>query len=649
MIRHNSRTAVRAVLLSALVVVSLSAATVPLADNVTGAVTDGSLTVTNQTVAPDGTVEVEGETGNSEVTFLVQDPETGGASTHTVTGLSTSGTFTTTLNLSTDFDIEYNDGEATLMADEGATFDTAEDTTTFEIDEQSPTVDITAPTDGENISSADSDTYLIEGSATDDHSLDRVEIALQNETTGDHYDATSDSWQSSRAWIEISSVQGSASATWEYDTSGVVADGNYEVIVRVFDSAGNKRSYLLGPQTYSDDDTLQVAYTLDTTAPTVTNVNVTELNSDDTVEKGDKVNVSATVTDPTAGVDTVTVDASPLNASGTIDLVQDSGDTYAGSFVVDSPSVGDGTVTLDVTANDEFGQSNTGSDSLTLETKIDSVGTLTVHQQFLGVVDDANTSVAVTATGVEDARGNPIADGPGSGTEQATLDIGGTSFTVDVDGGEIDDTIDPTEIANSTATGDTTVEIAEAGDNSATDTVELVHEANALQEGYQIEATPMDATTVEYQYVDSALTYDPESGSWVAPETTRAGSAYYLNGVNDSARVGYTFAKSGQLNSRYLHEGYNLVGATPDLNDEDEVGVGADVGGAMSVSSSNVDVYERDETEPLSDPSGSTDASAFVKNNNAKVGPYEGYYVYVEDGEEVRVVEAADYEPAQGS
>ncbi len=640
MIRHNTRTAVQGITLSILVVVSLSAATAPFAGSATGAVATDSLTVTDDPVAPDGTITVEGTVNSTgDVTFLIQDPENDNA--ETVTKSVDSTNFTTTIDLGAlGINGELNNGTATLMADEGASFDNAEDTTTFVIDGKRPTVDIDSPTPNENRT----EFPTISGTASDENTLDRVELSIQNESDGRYYDPESDTWQDSRTWVTASGT-----TDWTYDTSGITDDGSYEVIARVYDDAGNKRSYLDGPQAYSDDDTLKVTYTVDTTAPTVSDVNVTERSGDDTVEKGDEVDVSATVTDATAGVDTVTVDSSALHTADSVTLVQSEGDTYVGSFNVTELSTGDGDVSLTVNATDAFGNSETGSDTLTLETAIDSVEKLNVHQQFLGVVEDANSSVVVTATGVTDARGNAIASGPGAATEQATLDIGGTAFTVDVDDGEIDATIDPNEIANSTTTGETTVEITEADAESATDKVTLVHEANALEAGYQIESTPMDATAVEYQYVNSALTYDPESSSWVTPEEKRAGSAYYLNGVNDSARVGYTFAETGELNSRYLDEGYNLIGATPDLNDVDEVGVNSDVGDAFDVSSSNVDIYERDETEPLSEPSGTTDASAFVKNNDAKVGPYEGYYVYVESGEEVRIVEAADYEPSQGS
>ncbi|WP_262178103.1 Ig-like domain-containing protein [Haloarcula laminariae] len=644
--RTRDPTKFEAVALSVVVVVSV----VALSGAAVGAVTDDSLTVTDAPVGPDGTITVEGTVSDAtnDVTFLIQDSENDDAVTTTKTVDSTE--FTVTIDLSTlGIDGGLSDGTATLMADEGSTFESAEDTTTFEVDGQAPTVDIESPTDGENVSSESENPYLINGTASDDHSLDRVELYVQNESDGQYYNATSGNWESDRAWVTASST--SEWSKWSYDTSDIAEDGSYDVGVRVFDDAGNSRSYTDGPKAPTDTDTLQVDYTLDTTAPSVQGVTVTEQNSDDTVAVGDTVNVTADVTDATAGVDTVTVDASPLGGDSSMTLTQDAGDTYTGTFDVGSPNVGDGTVSLTVTGADAFGQTTDASDTVTLDTAIESVETLDVHQEFVAIVEDGNDSVAVTATGVRDQEGYLIASGSGSGTVSATLDIAGTPYTVPVNDGEIDTTIDPNAIADSTATGTTTVEVAQANDTSATDSVQLVHEAYSLDGGYQVTATPMDAETVEYQYVNSSLTYDAGTDSWVLPDEREAGSAYYVSGINDSARIGYTFESEGELHSHYLQEGYNLVGATPDLNDGDSVTTGADLGDAVSIDgNNNVEVYLRNASATLSDPGGTTNASAFDQGDGTStVGPYEGYYVYVEDGDVVRVVEKADYEAGQGS
>ncbi|WP_277541568.1 Ig-like domain-containing protein [Haloarcula laminariae] len=641
--RTRDPTKFEAVALSVVVVVSV----VALSGAAVGAVTDDSLTVTDAPVGPDGTITVEGTVSDAtnDVTFLIQDSENDDAVTTTKT--VDSAEFTVTIDLSTlGIDGGLSDGTATLMADEGSTFESAEDTTTFEVDGQAPTVDIDSPTDGENVSSESANPYLINGTASDDHTLDRVELYIQSESDGQYYNEDTETWQDDRVWVTASGT-----SQWNYDTSDIAEDGSYDVGVRVFDDAGNSRSYMDGPQAVNDTDTLQVDYTLDTTAPSVQDVTVTEQNSDDTVAVGDTVDVTADVTDATAGVDTVTVDASPLGGDSSMTLTQDTGDTYTGTFDVGSPNVGDGTVSLTVTGADAFGQTTDASDDVILDTAIESVETLDVHQQFVGVVEDGNDSVAVTATGVRDQEGYLIASGSESGTVSATLDIAGTPYTVPVSDGEIDTTIDPNAIADSTATGTTTVEVAQANDTSATDRVQLVHEAYSLDEGYQVTATPMDAETVEYQYVNSSLTYDAGSDSWVLPDEREAGSAYYVSGINDSARIGYTFESEGELRSHYLQEGYNLVGATPDLNDGDSVTTGADLGDAVSISdNNNVEVYLRDTTATLSDPGGTTNASAFNQGDESStVGPYEGYYVYVEDGDVVRVVEKADYEAVQGS
>ncbi len=634
------------------------AATVTFSASVSAAVNTGTLEVTDDPVQPDGSIEVTGDLdSDSAVTFLIQDPDDNDFATVTRTGLS--GTFTETIDLSNlDFGGDgLDDGQATISADAGSGFKSSEAATTFEVDNEYPTVDITSPNGGDDLE----DTPTIKGTASDDAGLDSVKISIER-SDGQYY--TGSGWDGTETFLGVSGT-----TDWSYDTANI-DDGSYTVTVKATDQAEHTRSVSDGPPVPDDTedaDTLQVEYTVDTTAPTLTDgdVTVTEKGADDTVSAGDTVKVSAaTVTDSPAGVESVEVDASALGGPETLSLSKQDGDTYYNTFTVQNPPASDGSVSLEVEATDEFGNTASDSDSVTLEKEIDSVETLEIDHDFVGIVEDTD-EVSVIARGVEDADGNPIAsDG---NPEYATLEIAGYSKEVKVDEGEIDATIDPTKIPDDTATGEATVSIVEANSQPSTD-VELVHEAQGLDEGYQLVGTPMDAEKVRFEGVTDAITskttYDPtgdsESTKWVTPDEKQAGSGYYVYGESSDARMGYVFEENGELRSEKLHEGYNLVGATPDLNekdaadlnDKDETKIGTDLGSGISVgtSDSDVQVYVRDENVELTDRSkGDTSAFTKVTDGTETVDGFEAYFVYVGSGEEIRTVDDEGYDASEGS
>lgn len=636
----TARTRTRAIGLSVLVLVAVLAATVTFSASVSAAANSSTFEVTDDPVTPDGEIKVEGNAdSDSKVTFLIQDPADDDIAT--VTKNIDDKDFSVFIDLGEVNGDGLDAGEATISADEGDGFTSAEASTTFTVDDEYPAANIDSPSDGANLTGVET----ITGGASDDNGIDTVKISIKRDD-GQYYHGSGSGWKSSEQWLSVSGT-----SNWSYNMSdnGINGDDSYTASVRVEDAAGQIRSYSAGPPT-PNGNTLQVDYTVDTTEPTMSNVVVTEKGGDDTAEAGDTVKVSADVTDTEAGVETVTVDASPLGGEESLTLSHASGDTYYDSFTVSEPPESDGDVSLTLTATDGFGTNATATDAVTLETEIASVDNLTVQQDFVGVVKDTNTSVRVTASGVRDAQGNLIASGDAD-TEKADIKIADTTYTVSVDDGAIDGRINPMKIADDALTGETTVEVVQADSSSDTDTLTLVHEANGLDEGYQVEGTPMDAEDVVFQNVGDVITYDPtaDNSKWVSPAEQQAGEGYYVFGESSSARVGYTFEQSGELRSEYLHEGYNLIAATPDINAETSVDVTDDIDDGVSVGS-DVEVYVRDKSD-LTDPSGDADASAFTKVNDGStdVSEYEAYFVYVDSGTEIRTVEAAGYEPSEGS
>jgi len=631
----------RAVGLSLLLVITVATMTVTLSGSAAAAANAGTISVSQTPASSGSTITVTGDaTSTDDLTFLIEDSSDGDYAIYTRSISSRSYSVDITLN-DDDFNGDGLDGsQAVIRVDQNSGFASAEDSTTFQVDDEYPSVSIDGPADGASLTSG----ATLEGTASDNLALSSVQVAIRR-SNGDYYQGSS-SWGSSRNWLDASGT-----SDWSYDATALTGD-TYTVFVRAEDTAGNVRSYYSGP---SSTD-LRTTYSVDGGAPSVSAVDVTHQASDDTVSVDDTVAISADVTDSTGGVDTVTVNASQLGGSNSLELTTVSGDsdTYSASFDVASPSVGDGPVDLTVTATDTHGNSATGSDTVTYDPEIASVDSLTIDQEFVGFVHDTNQSIRVTATGVQDAQGYAIAGGDGS-AETATLEIAGETYTVTVDDGEINYRMNPTSIPDSATPGPATVSLREANAQSATERVELVHEARDLASGYQVTGTPMDAQDVTFQYVNDAITYNPtatsDSERWVAPAENESGSGYYVSGINDSARIGYTFEAETDVRAVTLHEGYNLVAATPDINDGTTIDLNGDLGSGLDyVTDDNIEVYVRNPDTELSDPNGETDVAAYeVASDSESLTEYQGYFVYVDSGDATRVVEDEEYQATDGS
>lgn len=611
-----------------MLVLSVTAVTVTLSDRASAAVNSDTLQVTDGKVtASDDTITVEGTVDSDSpdtVTFRIVDSDGNRdfvKKSASDTGTSfTSTSFTAEIDLKNDLKESLSEGEVTIYVDHRDGYISSDDSTTFTVDDTDPEADIDSvpePTSAPTVT----------GNITDENP-DTVSVAIRNSTTDDYYKSDG-STSSSKQWLDASVSSGD----WSYDTSKLgLADGEYEVYVKATDKAGTSVSFFDGP-TYTH---LEESFTLDTTTPSVNDVWVTDTtDGDGTVVVGDTVTVTANVTDETSGVDAVTVDAADLGGGSSLSLAPASGTNYSAEFTVSDPEVGEGTQTLTVTATDNHGQSSTDdSGSIDLETSIGSVGDLTIHQDFIGIVSDENTSVRVTASGINDTQGNTIV------SEDTTLTVGDHRYDVTVSNGGFERTINPEDISNATATGEVSVELAPAGSGPYSDTVELVHDANNLQEGYQIEGTPMDAERVLLQHTDSEMTYDPTTDSFdYDPDLTTAGSAYYIHGINDTARAGYVFSDSSEARTRHLHEGYNLVTATPDPTNRSELTVPQELG-SISVGNNDEVYVPKDVASPVSNPNNVT-----YTELSGNMEAYQGYYIYIDAGEEYGVITDEQYDP----
>jgi hypothetical protein len=235
--------------------------------------------------------------------------------------------------------------------------------------------------------------------------------------------------------------------TTTYDAS---TTGTYTVtLTEARDGVGNDGAS-------SQTDTVSV----DVTGPTFNSVTVEELGGDDTVVPGDTVNVSAELSDPDSGIDdsTVTVDASPLGGSGSLSLSKSAG-VYTNTFTVTSPTASEGAVTLTVSATDNDGNSNAGSDAVTLDTTAPTFSAVTVTEQGGDDTVSTGETVLVEAT-VSDST---------SGVSSVTVDgssLGGpSSLVLDHESGDPANVYDATfSVSNPTASDGTVTLTAEADD-----------------------------------------------------------------------------------------------------------------------------------------------------------------------------------------
>jgi len=494
-----------------------------------------------------------------------------------------------------------------------------------------PRVGIESPSDDGDLTTQP----IISGSATDDNGISKVELRIEN-GNGDTWDGSS--FTSSDTWVAVASPGGTSTVDWSYDAynSGITADAEYTVKARANSTDGTS-------QTKSFDevnpDPTEVTYEVDTQAPSLTNVEVTEAGGDDTASDGDTVEVTADVTDSQSGVASVTVDAAVLGGTSDLTLTDGDGDdTYNATFEVNDPQTGEGDVSLPVTAEDNFDQSRTASDQVTLDTSGVDATRISVDHDFVGIVDDPS-SLTVTASGVVDGQGYEVTDGT------ADITVGDKSYQVSVDDGEISDTIDPTAIDNTSETGVATVSLG-----TATTTVRLMHEVEGLDEGYQVGGTPMPADNVEVSDgVNDVTTYNPTDKSWGEAAELRGGEGYYIDAGTSEARIGYTFDEDAEKksDSKLLEEGYNLVGASPNMNDDDKIDVTDDLGADLAVDTDaavtarlpdpNTDIADKKGLDAFNDSSGGTDDA------NA----YEAYWVKIDSTDDyVRTTVEVAYDPS---
>ncbi|QSG05494.1 PKD domain-containing protein [Halapricum desulfuricans] len=186
--------------------------------------------------------------------------------------------------------------------------------------------------------------------------------------------------------------------------------------------------------------TVSEQVTVDSTPPSIANATLRDGDDDRNVTSGDSVTISANVSDTLTGVDSVTANASSLDA-GTVTLTDGDGDgTYTETTTVGpSPTEGEQSVTIE--AVDGADNSNTtATDQLTVDTTEPSVTDATLTDDDGDGVVTSRDSVTISAhvldsiSGVDNVTANASAfdagslieltDDNGNGTYTATVAVG---------------------------------------------------------------------------------------------------------------------------------------------------------------------------------------------------------------------------------
>jgi PGF-pre-PGF domain-containing protein/PGF-CTERM protein len=161
---------------------------------------------------------------------------TGSINTTIFNGESANGTTERNLILDSNAADDTYDINVTVADNASNTNETTE-TGAVIVDTAGPSVvKITDPSEGDRVQSQNS----INGSATDGTQVQSVNLTLQRDSDGNYWNGTG--WQASQANVSASAQDGafdSSTESWGYDSSGITADGDYNVTATATDNADN--------------------------------------------------------------------------------------------------------------------------------------------------------------------------------------------------------------------------------------------------------------------------------------------------------------------------------------------------------------------------------------------------------------------------
>jgi VCBS repeat-containing protein len=393
----------------------------------------------------------------SDLAVSVDGPSGSDVYTFDRTAFSESGSGPYTYDLTATQAYDDGDGTYTAIVDaavDGAGNDGASgESDTYTLDTSAPSVSVTDPSDGAVVQSQST----ITGSASDNLQVSGVTLTIQRTSDGNYWDGGT--WVSSETTVSASPTDGDgfgdATEDWTYDASSIDGEDTYDVTAEATDGDGNT-------------STTTVAYTIDTTAPSISGVTLGNngsgnldfsFDSDEQLGSGTS-DIAVTVDGPTSGSDVYSFNEGDFSET-------DNGD---GSYTYDLTTTqayddGDGTYTaavddaVDPAGNDGADGSQTDSYTFDATAPTISGGTVAADNAYVdvsfseGVYANSDGSGALTTGDLT----LTFAQNGGSATD-ATIDDVTTTGGTALSGGEVEVRVQ-ISLTNGPASGDETVEI----------------------------------------------------------------------------------------------------------------------------------------------------------------------------------------------
>ncbi|MAF80369.1 hypothetical protein CL629_04825 [bacterium] len=213
--------------------------------------------------------------------------------------------------------------------------------------------------------------------------------------------------------------------------------GTYTIKYFSIDNVGNTE----------DVKTAENQVRIDKIAPTISTTSITLPEGQNAVKEGDTIEISAEVTDTPSGVETVTIDLTPLEGDAEYSLNLTGSSTYSNTFTIaTSTNIENGTKTLVITATDIATNSTQDTSVSTLFDNEDPTASPTLDEPneqtavknldditIGGTIDGTGSTPTLTASTfrVYDASSTEIGEGTDT-TELVTQDGTNISGTINI-------------------------------------------------------------------------------------------------------------------------------------------------------------------------------------------------------------------------
>lgn len=500
-------------------------------------VESGTLSVDNDPVQSSESIQISGTvTGTADdITFQLDD----GTNTEKVTKSISNTGFSTEIDLSSLSTVAPEEGSVTLNAEQESSYSSADDTTTFTVDNTNPSIN--SISEGDYVTtSTPTFTITLDGVNDGSNGLSAIDTANTDVTLTDGEGNS----QTLSAFGADSPLSVQNNNEIQVDVSNAdassLAEGTLNVQVSAQDNAGN-----------SNTDS-QDAFTVDTVAPSISGFSVDNPSGQLAEVSFDSDELISTI--DVSGDGNAPLAQSEFTESGDAE----SGFTYTATLSDNS----DGTfsATLD-TAEDAAGNNGASSQSdsttvdttaPTLDSSDDGTTKTSSTPSFTFTVSDATTSVDESTLDLK------IADSNAEDGAEFDQDNYGTGSGVQYDGGTF--TVDVSNLENSPSVEDGSVTVTFAVDDT---------EGNSLAGetfGFTVDTEAPSIASAETTSTNTVEVTLSDDTSNVDTGTIEAGD-FQVNGNSVTISSSFPGSNSDSVTGTLkLSEGSFSTGATPDVS-----------------------------------------------------------------------------------